>query len=308
MISLPTRKAGYGATNAADKPHQKLIYSWENIDVFGEAPQQTNPCLSAFRACLPCYKVPVQRKHLLKNVYGLAKGGEILAILGSSGAGKTTLLNVLAYRSPTGIQVSPSANRAINGIPVSATELRARCAYVQQDDLFIGTLTPREHLIFQAMLRIPKDVPYKQKLERVTEVITEVSECSACLPADLHVGPFSFQLSLLKCQNTIIGVPGRMKGLSGGERKRLAFASEALTDPPMLLCDEPTSGLDSFIAMNVVQVLKNLAAKGKTVILTIHQPSSELFALFDKLIFMAEGRTAFFGTPDEAKSFFSRYI
>lgn len=99
-----------------------------------------------------------------------------------------------------------------------------------------------------------------------------------------------------------------MKGLSGGERKRLSFASEALTDPPLLLCDEPTSGLDSFIAMNVVQVLKNLAAKGKTVILTIHQPSSELFALFDKLVFMAEGRTAFFGTPDQARSFFSGYV
>lgn len=99
-----------------------------------------------------------------------------------------------------------------------------------------------------------------------------------------------------------------MKGLSGGERKRLSFASEALTDPPLLLCDEPTSGLDSFIAMNVVQVLKNLAAKGKTVILTIHQPSSELFALFDKLVFMAEGRTAFFGTPDQAKTFFTEYV
>lgn len=117
---------------------------------------------------------------------------------------------------------------------------------------------------------------------------------------------YPLQLSLTKCQNTIIGVPGRMKGLSGGERKRLSFASEALTDPPLLLCDEPTSGLDSFIAMNVVQVLKNLARKGKTVILTIHQPSSELFALFDKLVFMAQGRTAFFGTPDQAKSFFSR--
>lgn len=114
----------------------------------------------------------------------------------------------------------------------------------------------------------------------------------------------SFQLSLVKCQNTIIGVPGRMKGLSGGERKRLSFASEALTDPPLLLCDEPTSGLDSFIAMNVVQVLKNLASKNMVVILTIHQPSSELFGLFDKLCLMAEGRTAFFGTPEQAKGFF----
>lgn len=166
---------GYGAIHENGHPQQKLSYSWEGIDIFGEAPQQINPCVSAFRACSPChYRTPVQRKHLLKNVYGLAKGGEVLAIMGSSGAGKTTLLNVLAYRSPTGIQVSPTAVRAINGIPVTATELRSRCAYVQQDDLFIGTLTPREHLIFQAMLRIHKNVPYKQKLERVNDVIAEV--------------------------------------------------------------------------------------------------------------------------------------
>lgn len=145
---------GYGALTSTTTPtNHKLVYSWENIDVFGEAPQQSaNACVSAFRACSPCHGAPVQRKHLLKNLYGLAKAGEVLAIMGSSGTGKTTLLNVLAFRSPTGIQVSSNAVRAINGIPVTATELRSRCAYVQQDDLFIGTLTPREHLIFQSSI------------------------------------------------------------------------------------------------------------------------------------------------------------
>lgn len=102
----------------------------------------------------------------------------------------------------------------------------------------------------------------------------------------------------------MIGVPGRIKGLSGGERKRLAFASEALTDPALLLCDEPTSGLDSFMASNVLHVLKRLAQKDKTIILTIHQPSSELFNMFDKLMLMASGRLAFLGTPAEAAKFF----
>lgn len=101
-------------------------------------------------------------------------------------------------------------------------------------------------------------------------------------------------------------MPGRVKGLSGGERKRLAFASEALTDPALLLCDEPTSGLDSFMANSVLQVLKRLALKDKTIILTIHQPSSELFGLFDKLLLMAEGRVAFLGTPAEAADFFTQ--
>lgn len=128
-------------------------------------------------------------------------------------------------------------------------------------------------------------MPYKEKLQKVDEVIAD--------------------LSLTKCQNTIIGVTGRIKGLSGGERKRLSFASEALTDPALLLCDEPTSGLDSFMAHNVLQVLKNLAQKDKTIILTIHQPSSEIFSMFDKLLLMANGRVAFLGTPSEANDFFA---
>lgn len=215
---------------------------------------------------------------------GIAKSGELLAILGSSGAGKTTLLNSLAFRSPPGVKISSGAIRALNGVPVDAKAMRSRCAYVQQDDLFIGSLTAKEHLIFQAILRMGKSVPYRQKLQRVNEVITE--------------------LSLGKCADVIIGIPGIVKGLSGGERKRLAFASEALTDPSLLLCDEPTSGLDSFMASNVLQVLKGLANKGKTIIITIHQPSSELFNLFDKMLLMAEGRVAFLGTPMQATQFF----
>jgi ATP-binding cassette, subfamily G (WHITE), eye pigment precursor transporter len=114
------------------------------------------------------------------------------------------------------------------------------------------------------------------------------------------------QLALTKCENTLIGIPGRIKGISGGEMKRLSFASEVLTDPPLLLCDEPTSGLDSFMAQNVVQVLKNMALKGKTVICTIHQPSSEVFAMFDKVLLMADGRVAYLGTTYEACAFFSQ--
>lgn len=114
------------------------------------------------------------------------------------------------------------------------------------------------------------------------------------------------QLSLTKCQNTPIGIPGRIKGISGGERKRLSFAAEVLTNPHLMFCDEPTSGLDSFMALNVVQVLKNMAQLGKTIVCTIHQPSSEIFALFDKILLMAEGRTAFLGSPNEADEFFTR--
>jgi ABC-type multidrug transport system ATPase subunit len=77
-----------------------------------------------------------------------------------------------------------------------------------------------------------------------------------------------------------------------------------LTDPPLMFCDEPTSGLDSFMAQNVVLVLKSMALKGKTVVTTIHQPSSEIFAMFDKVLLMAEGRVAFLGSSDDACKFF----
>lgn len=136
------------------------------------------------------------------------------------------------------------------------------------------------------MLRMGRNISYEQKVQRVNDVIAE--------------------LSLRKCANTVIGSPGRIKGLSGGERKRLAFASEALTDPHLLLCDEPTSGLDSFMAHSVLQVLKRLADKGKTIIITIHQPSSELFGMFDKILLVAEGRAAFLGTPAQATEFFEQ--
>ncbi|CAG0904178.1 unnamed protein product [Darwinula stevensoni] len=87
-------------------------------------------------------------------------------------------------------------------------------------------------------------------------------------------------------------------------RKRLSIASEVLTDPPLLFCDEPTSGLDSFMAQQVVALMKSLAEKGKTVISTIHQPSSEVYSLFDRILLMAEGRTAFMGKVDFVISFF----
>lgn len=111
-----------------------------------------------------------------------------------------------------------------------------------------------------------------------------------------------------KCQDVQIGNPGITKGISGGERKRLALAAELLTDPSLLFCDEPTSGLDSFMSQNVIQMLKALAQTGRTVICTLHQPSSELFQMFDKICFIAEGRVAFLGDSSEANSFFERFV
>ncbi|XP_069194457.1 protein white isoform X2 [Procambarus clarkii] len=203
--------------------------------------------------------------------------------MGASGAGKTTLLSVLTFRSDQALKVTGSLY--VNGQRVSPEVLTRRSAYVQQEDLFIGTFTVREQLLFQAQLRMDRSIPQAQRVLRVEEVMQE--------------------LSLVKCAKTMIGVPGRLKGISGGETKRLAFACEVLTNPAIMFLDEPTSGLDSFMAQNVVQALRGLASKGKTVITTIHQPSSEVFALFDRVLLMGEGRVAFLGSTSEALHFFS---
>ncbi|KAF4532329.1 hypothetical protein B566_EDAN003632 [Ephemera danica] len=258
----------------------RVTYTWTAMNVFAQSTQVQRGGFLGWRR----RRLIGERKHILKSVSGAAYPGELLAIMGSSGAGKTTLLNTLTFRSPR--QLDVCGLRAINGEPATSETLTALSAYVQQDDLFIGTLTVREHLVFQALVRMDRWIPYQQRMKRVNEVISE--------------------LALTKCQHTLIGIPGRIKGISGGEMKRLSFASEVLTDPPLLFCDEPTSGLDSFMAQNVVQVLKGMALKGKTVICTIHQPSSEVYAMFDKVLLMAEGRAAFLGTLDEACLFFSQ--
>ena len=133
------------------------------------------------------------------------------------------------------------------------------------------------------MLRMDRRFNGAERYERVEQVLQD--------------------LNLKKCENTPIGVE-LSKSISGGEKRRLAFASEVLTNPSILFCDEPTSGLDSFMAMSVVESMRSLALKGKTIVCTIHQPSSEVFELFDKLCLLAEGRLAFIGSLPSASLFF----
>ncbi|KAL4222302.1 ATPase [Mactra antiquata] len=254
---------------------ETVTISWENVNVHVKPKN---------RACCRGPDPNVVPKHVLRNVYGMVRPGSLVAIIGASGSGKTTLLNTLTSRVNSET-LSASGDIKINGIDVG-TGIRNISAYVQQDDMFISTMTVKEHLTFRAMLRMDREVNKKRRLQRVDEVIQE--------------------LGLKKCENNIIGDPGRLKGISGGEMRRLSFASEVLTNPPLLFCDEPTSGLDSFMAENIVQLLKNMADKGKTVLCTIHQPSSEVFALFHDVLVMAEGRVAYMGDTDGALQFYKQ--
>ncbi|VDL73551.1 unnamed protein product [Nippostrongylus brasiliensis] len=207
-----------------------------------------------------------------------------------SGTGKTTLLNILLDRNLAGLDVEGEV--LVNGQSIGRG-VTSVSAYVQQEDLFVGTLTVREHLMIQAKLKLPSSFNHAMRVARVDEVMTD--------------------MLLEKSQSSRIGVPGVVKGISGGEMKRLAFASEMLSNPQIFFCDEPTSGLDSYMAELVVTKLESLAGdRGKTIICTIKQPSSEVFNLFDKVssfvavVFLVQGRVAFHGAPNEAVAFFAK--
>ena len=159
------------------------------------------------------------------------------------------------------------------------------------------------------MLRMDRSCTKYERLKRVEQALFDVS-CGNSFDK-LVLGQsvidrfWVFKLNLKKCENTKIGNPERgHKGISGGERRRLAFASEMITNPSILFCDEPTTGLDSYMAMTLVECMRNLTKQGKTIICTIHQPSSELFQIFDSLCILSEGRLAYLGNQTNAFEFF----
>lgn len=248
-----------------------VTLTWKDVNVYST---QKKGCFHRRSAKLS--------KHILKNVSGMIKPGKLTAFMGASGAGKSTLMNVLTFRNRGKLKIDGDIR--VNGVPVGKSKIANISTYVQQDDLFVGTMTVREQLTFRAMLRMDKRKHAHERLQKVDEVLHE--------------------LGLQKCADTIIGVPGRIKGISGGEMKRLSFASELLTNPPLMFCDEATSGLDSFMAHSVIQSLKTLVSEGRTILCTIHQPSSDVFELFDEVFLLAEGRVAFSGPVSDALEFF----
>ncbi|CAK9274523.1 unnamed protein product [Sphagnum jensenii] len=219
-------------------------------------------------------------KTILYGVTGMVKPGEMLAIMGPSGSGKTTLLNALAAR---GLHAGVSGTISYNDLPYHKA-LKRRMGFVTQDDVLFPNLTVRETLMYAALLRLPNSLTRSQKISRAQDCIVD--------------------LGLERCQNTIIGGPF-LRGISGGERKRVCIGHEILVDPSLLYLDEPTSGLDSTIALRIIQVIKSIAQTGRTVLTTIHQPSSRLFHMFDKLILLSEGHTIYFGNARAASDYFS---
>ncbi|KAM3238608.1 ABC transporter G family member 25 [Capsicum chinense] len=221
-----------------------------------------------------------QERTVLNGITGMVSPGEILAVLGPSGSGKSTLLNALAGRlqghSYTGTILA-------NNRKLSKHVLK-RTGFVTQDDILYPHLTVRETLIFCALLRLPNSLNRKEKIAITDSVITE--------------------LGLNKCEDTIIGNSFIRRGVSGGERKRVSIAHEMLINPSLLILDEPTSGLDATAAYRLVSTLGSLAQKGKTIITSVHQPSSRVFQMFNSVLVLSEGRCLYFGKGNESMNYF----
>lgn len=219
-------------------------------------------------------------KKLLHGLTGFAEPGRIMAIMGPSGSGKSTLLDALAGRLSRNIFMT--GNILLNGKKQRLDY--GGVAYVTQEDVLLGTLTVRETIYFSANLRLPNNMS-KEKVKQIVEATIMGMGLQDC--ADRHIGNW------------------QLRGISGGEKKRLSIALEILIRPRLLFLDEPTSGLDSASAFFVIQSIKNLARDGRTVISSVHQPSSEVFALFDDLFLLSGGETVYFGEAKMAVKFFA---
>lgn len=228
----------------------------------------------------------VKDKNILTKCWGKATAGSVSAILGPSGAGKSSLLNVLAGRSAKADGIAIDGKICVGGRVINPVTFRKNIAYVMQDDSLMATATPKEALAFSGRMRLPASVTKEQLDAKVDTLLDE--------------------LGLTECANVLIGGP-LIKGISGGQRKRTSVGVELITDPTLLFLDEPTSGLDSFSSFSLINLLKRVAAHNCTILLTIHQPSSETFFLFDSVIFMKEGRILYQGPVTSIVPYYAKF-
>lgn len=223
----------------------------------------------------------------LRNISISEGSGKLIGIMGASGAGKTTLLNVMA-----GIQDPSSGKVYINGIDIhkEKQKISGAIGYISQDDLLIEELTVYENLYYNAKLCF-KDYTEVQIIRRVEKTLDN--------------------LGLLHIKHLEVGSIFNKK-ISGGQRKRLNIALELIREPSVLFVDEPTSGLSSRDSENVIDLLKELTLKGKLIFVVIHQPSSDVYKMFDKFLLLdTGGYMIFYGHPIEAITYFktiSRHI
>jgi ABC transport system ATP-binding/permease protein len=215
-----------------------------------------------------------RKRRTVQNISLVAQPRELVAIVGASGAGKSTLLRALA-----GVQRPASGEVLLDGVSLysNLSTLRSSIGYVPQDDIIHRRLTVEHALRYAASLRLPRGTSRRERHERVDEVI-----------GDLGLEPQ---------RKTLVG------NLSGGQRKRVSLGVELLTRPGLFFLDEPTAGLDPGTERRMMDLLRQLAEEGRTVVLVTH--ATHNIKRCDKVMFLTDGgRLAFFGRPDEALQYF----
>ena len=261
----------------------------------GATPTTASAAAAAAAASAPAAPAPAARAggwfaparprvHILRAAAGEARMGELVGVLGPSGCGKTTMLSILA-----GSVSSLSASSRVTGhITLDGEKRRGWAsrlvAYVPQFDFLLPTLTVAETLRYSALLRLPASTPPADIAARVAATIEE--------------------LGLTHVSGAQVGGSSGIRGVSGGERRRVTIGMELVIDPAIIVLDEPTSGLDSHTALNLMVTLKAVAAAGRIVMLSFHQPSPAMFDLLDRSFLMARGNVLYSGPPGGVPAFF----
>ncbi|EDV57509.1 ATP-binding cassette sub-family G member 1 [Drosophila erecta] len=210
-----------------------------------------------------------EKKSVLKGIKGTFKSGELTAIMGPSGAGKSSLMNILTGLTKSGVSGKIEIGKA-----------RKLCGYIMQDDHFFPYFTVEETMLMSATLKISnKCVSLKEKRTLIDYLLNS--------------------LKLSKTRQT------KCSNLSGGQKKRLSIALELIDNPAVLFLDEPTTGLDSSSSFDTIQLLRGLANEGRTIVCTIHQPSTNIYNLFNLVYVLSAGRCTYQGTPQNTVMFLS---
>ena len=249
-------------------------------------------------------------KVVLKGIFGRFLSGELGAIMGPSGCGKSTLLSLLAGIADWGTM---TGSLLVNERPAKPNVLRKVCAFVPQDDVVFETLTVRENLIYQALLRMPKRPHGMTGRKDANEIVNHIIHVLK-LENVAHAQIGSYGISKSKAvwwaskKGTRVGA--QQQRVSGGQRKRVSIGFELCADPTLLLADEPTSGLDATVSYDLLCALDEIASTlFLNIVTVIHQPRYSIFCLLDTVMLLGlDGGQVYCGPASRALSYFQGYL
>ncbi|KAG0091770.1 hypothetical protein BGZ93_008677 [Podila epicladia] len=291
-----------GQTATMLEPEPGVVRESTRVEIFGQGLSPRDPVTIRIeglslgvtstrwklkpRGVVPLLKREMVTKELLKEIDFEIPAGQLTAIMGGSGAGKTTLLNTLARRTPPNLKSTGDIYFNSTRNP-TLHQINTVCSYVRQGDSFLMShLTVRETLCYAAELGMGPTLSKRERHAKVEEIL------------DL--------IGLRECADVMVGSIEN-SGISGGQRRRVSIGMQLVIEPACLFLDEPTSGLDAVTAMSVVQTLKTVAACGRTVVCTIHQPRYDIWKEFDNVVLLLTGgRLAYAGNAEGIIGHFAR--